>query len=208
MKNKVYLFSTSSHPDAIHIQSLDITFLQPEIDFSHYDYLIVTSKQVSKALIKYDNQNYKNKRALCISSATATSYEALGGKVLEVGYGYGDNLYSIIQKYPKETRWLYLRAKEIASDFVRRCKKDGYAIDEKTVYESVCSKKIVDFRVQDKATLIFTSPSSVKCFLKNNRFKSSQKVIVIGKSTANAVPKDVECIISKSTTIESCLECI
>jgi len=208
MKNKVYLFSTSSHPDAIHIQSLDITFLQPEIDFSQYDYLIITSKQVSKALIQYDNQNYKDKRALCISSATAKSYEALDGKILEIGSGYGDNLYHIIKKYPKETQWLYLRAKEIASDFVSRCKQDAYNIDEKIVYESVCSKKIVDFRVQDKTTLIFTSPSSVQCFLKNNKFNSSHKVIVIGKSTANAVPKDVECIISKSTTIESCLKSV
>jgi len=99
-----------------------------------------------------------------------------------------------------------LRAKEIASDFVKRCKIDGYNIDEAVVYESVCSKEILAFRVQDEATLIFTSPSSVNCFLKNNRFKSSHTIIVIGKSTANALPKDVEYSISKKTTIESCLD--
>jgi len=104
MSKNIYLFSTSSHPDAIHINSLDITFLKPEIDFSQYDSFIITSKQASKALLQYKAEEYKDTKALCISNATAKSYEALGRDVLAVGSGYGDNLYSIIKKYPLKTR--------------------------------------------------------------------------------------------------------
>jgi len=202
----IYLFSISSHPDAISINSLDITFFKPEIDFSQYDALIITSKQASKALTQYDQEAYIHLPALCVSVASAQSYEELGGKVLDIGGGYGDNLVDKIQSYPKEKKWLYLRAKVVASDFVSICKTEGYDIDEVVVYESDCSKAIENVKVQENAILIFTSPSSVKCFLKNHTFTHKQSVIVIGKTTAKALPEDIKYILSDKTTIDSCIQ--
>jgi uroporphyrinogen-III synthase len=206
MPKPLYLFSISSHPKAISINSLDVTFLRPKINFSKYDYLIITSKQTSEALKQYKTQDYISKAALCVSKQSALSFEKLGGKVLDIGGGYGDNLVSHIKSYPKNTKWLYLRAKVVASDFVKICKDDGFSIDEEVVYESDCSKDIQNVKVEDDATLIFTSPSSVKCFLKNNKIKTSNFVIVIGKTTAKALPKGINFIISKETTIESCIK--
>ncbi len=206
--SKIYLFSISSHPNAVSINSLAITFLKPAIDFSKYDYLIVTSKQTSEALKQYEKDNYLNKPALCVSVASAASYEHLGAKVLDIGGGYGDNLVDKIKAYPEETKWLYLRAKIVASDFVATCKNDGYDIDEAVVYESDCSQEILNARVEDDATLIFTSPSSLKCFLKNSSIKETHNIIVIGKTTAKALPQGVEYQISKETTIKSCMELI
>lgn len=202
----IYLFSISSHPDAISINSLDITFLKPDIDFSKYDNLIITSKQASKALLQYKKSDYIDKPALCVSKQSAISYENIGGRVLKVGGGYGDNLLSIIKEYPKERKWLYLRAKLVASDFVALAKKDGHNIDEAIVYESDCSKKIVQVSVEERAILIFTSPSSVKCYLKSHTFSKEQIIIVIGKTTAKAIPSGVDFILSADTTIESCVE--
>ena len=206
MSKKIYLFSISSHPDAISVNSLDITFLKPTIDFSKYDYFIVTSKQTSEALKQY--LHVELKPALCVSVASAASYEKIGGKVLEIGGGYGDNLVEKIKKYPKNTKWLYLRAKIVASDFVCTCRDDGYDIDEVVVYESGCSAEIKNVEVQEGATLIFTSPSSVNCFLENHTISEKSKVIVIGKTTAKALPKNLEYIISKETSIESCFKLI
>jgi len=208
MPKSIYLFSISSHPDAISINSLAITFLKPSIDFSKYDYLIVTSKQTSKALEQYEKESYIDKPALCVSVASAASYEKLGAKVLDIGGGYGDNLVDKIKAYPKETKWLYLRAKIVASDFVATCKDDGYQIDEAVVYESDCSQEILNVKVEDDATLIFTSPSSLKCFLKNSAIKESHNIIVIGKTTAKALPKEIKYQISQKTTIDSCMELI
>jgi len=202
----IYLFSISSHPDAISINSLDITFFKPDIDFSKYDYFIITSKQASKALQQYDKECYIDIPALCISKQSAKSYESLGGKVLEIGRGYGDTLQEKIKHYPKEMKWLYLRAKVVASDFVQKCKKDAYNIDEVVVYESRCSKKILNTQVEDEAVLIFTSPSSVKCFLQNNVIKTTHKVIVIGTTTAKALPKSISYTLAKEPTIQSCFE--
>lgn len=204
MPRLIYLFSTSSHPDTISVNSLEITLLKPKIDFSKYDYFIITSKQVSESLKHYTTKTLKP--ALCISSLTASSYASIGGNVLDIGSGYGDNLEKRIKSYSKDTRWLYLRAKLVASDFVSRCKEEGYLINESIMYESQCSKEIQNVIVKDDSCLIFTSPSSVKCFLNNHKISEESKVIVIGKTTAKALPSNVNYSIAKSTTIESCLK--
>lgn len=205
MSKKIYLFSISSHPKAISINSLDIQFLKPEIDFSQYDYLIITSKQASEALKQYDKNEYLDMPALCVSVQSALSYEDIGGKILDIGGGYGDNLANKIKTFPKETKWLYLRAKEVASSFVSTCRDEGCLIKEVIVYESQCSKEIHDAKVEEDAVLIFTSPSSVECFLKTHAISSSNKIIVIGTTTASALPKGIACIISEETSIESCI---
>jgi len=202
----VYLFSISSHPDAISINSLDITFFKPKIDFSSYDALILTSKQASKALTQYDKEEYIHLPALCISQQSAKAYEALGGKVLDIGAGYGDTLVDKIKLYPKEKKWLYLRAKVVASNFVEVCKNEGYCIDEKVVYESQCSQEIAQVKVEEDAVLIFTSPSSVECFLRNSEIGVKNRVIVIGKTTAKALPKNIQYTISDEKTIDGCLK--
>jgi len=202
----IYLFSISSHPNAVSINSLAITFFKPQIDFSKYDYLIITSKQACKALQQYETELYIDKPALCVSVASAKSYENIGGKVLDIGAGYGDNLVAKIKEHSKTVKWLYLRAKIVASDFVTLCKKDGYLIDEVIVYESDCSKDILKVKVHDNATLIFTSPSSLNCYLKTHDLSNNNKIIVIGKTTAKALPKNVKYHISENTTIESCME--
>ena len=202
----IYLFSISSHPDAFHVNSLDITFFKPEIDFSKYDCLIITSKQASKALQQYAKEEYISKPALCISKQSAKSFQELGGQVLSIGKGYGDTLVEKIQQYPKETKWLYLRAKVVASDFVFICKEAGDFIDEKIVYASKCSEELLHVTVPQEAILIFTSPSSVECFLKNHTLLQRHKIVVIGKTTAKALPKNCSYILSDETTIESCMQ--
>ena len=204
MKKQIYLFSISSHPHANSINSLDIKLLKPEINFSNYDYFIITSKQTSEVLKQYVNPDLKP--ALCVSVASAKSYEDMGGEVLDIGGGYGDNLVSKIKEYTKSKKWLYLRAKVVASDFVSICQKDGYDIDEIIVYESGCSKEIWHVEVEDEAILIFTSPSSVNCFLQNHIISPHAKVIVIGKTTAKALPKNVKYILSSKTSIDSCID--
>lgn len=206
MSKNIYLFATSKSKHARSIKSLDVRYLKPEIDFSKYDYLIVTSKQTVKALGQYKKEDYINIAALCVSDKTADSYRVFGGKILASGDGYGDNLIKYIREFSHETKWLYLRAELIASSFVQTAKEEGYYIDEKVLYISECSKEILDVRVEDDSTLIFTSPSSIECFLKNNIIHPNAKVIVIGTTTAAYLPKGIKYVISKSTSVESCIE--
>lgn len=200
---KTFLFSATSHSDVTHINSLDFNFFTPKINFSNYDYLVLTSKKAVDALQNYNKKDYINIPALCISKFTSEYYEKFGGKVLRVGGGIGSELQTIIDTYPKEKKWLYLRAKEIAGE--------GLKTDEAIVYESRCSDEILNFRLHDAkedCSLIFTSPSSIKCFLINNTIPHDAKVIVIGKTTAAHLPKNVEYKIAKNSSIEECIKLI
>ena len=203
---EIYLFSTSSHPDAMSINSLEIKLFKPEINFSDYDYLIITSKQAVNALKQYEISEFSNKKALCVSKQSALSYQNIGGKILTVGSGYGDNLIKIIQNYPKDTKWLYLRATKVASDFAIICNKSGYNISQKIVYESNCSSQILKSIATKGATLIFTSPSSVACYLKNNTISPFDDIIVIGKTTAKMLPDNVSFHKANEPNIQSCID--
>lgn len=206
MSKKIYLFATSKSKHAVNVRSLDVGYLKPDIDFSGYDYLVITSKQTIEALKQYDKDDFIDIGTICVSEKTANAYKKFGGKVVAVGDGYGDSLYYKIKELPKESRFLYLRANIVVSDFVPRCIAEGYNIDEKILYESGCSDDILNIRVEDDSTLIFTSPSSIECFLKNNSIHPDAKVIVIGTTTAKSLPKGVEYMLSKDTSIESCIE--
>ena len=206
MQKPIYLFSISSHPDAISINSLEIKFLKPDINFSDYDYMIITSKQAVNALTQYETSKFLDKKALCISEQSALSYKKINGKILTVGAGYGDDLINILQKYPKNTKWLYLRAKKIASNFTTICNKNGYNIAEKIVYESDCSSDILKSSATKGAILIFTSPSSVKCYMKNNTISQFDTIIVIGHSTAKVLPKNVNYHVANETNIQNCID--
>lgn len=206
MSKKIYLFSTSTHPDAININSLDITFFKPDIDFSIYDYLIITSKQTTQALNQYEQDSFKDKKALCVSEKTAQAFKDVGGDILEIGSGYGNDLGDIVKKYPKNTKWLYLRGKEVASDFVDSLKNEKHSIDEAIMYETKCAREILSVNIENDSVLIFTSPSSVKCFLRQNEINKDNIVIVIGYTTARELPYSIKYIVSEDKTIESCME--
>ena len=206
MSKQIYLFSISSHSKTTQINPLSIDFYKPNIDFTSYDNFIITSKQIAKILNFYTVAKEDLKPALCISKQSAKSYKAIGGEILNIGKGYGDTLVASIKSYTKETKWLYLRAEIVASDFVNVCREDGYNIDESILYSSSCSEEISQVILEDNATLIFTSPSSIECFLKHHSFNKKNIIIVIGKTTAKKLPPEVEYILSKETTIDACVE--
>lgn len=206
MPRPIYLFSTSSHPQAKSINSLDIKLLKPSIDFFKYDYFIITSKQAVKALNQYAKREYIDIPALCVSDKSADAYEEIGGKVLASANGYGSDLCKIIKKHSHAKKWLYLRGKVIASDFTSTCSEEGYRIDEEVVYESRCSNGIKEVGPESESVLIFTSPSSIKCFLKSHEIPIDADVVVIGKTTAKALPKSVKYHLCENPSIENCIE--
>ncbi|NPA66636.1 MAG: uroporphyrinogen-III synthase [Epsilonproteobacteria bacterium] len=201
----IYLFSLTPADGVVHIPTLDVTYFQPKIDFSVYDYLILTSKQAIEALKHYPKEEYIHIPALCISKATANAYRALGGEVLEEAKGYGDSLVEYVQKFPKTIKWLYLRASVVASDFVSILQEEGFRVDQEVVYATQCSKAIAQAKIPSNAVLIFTSPSSVECFLVHHSFEQTHKAIVIGKTTAKLLENIIPYKMPKNPTIKACI---
>ncbi len=186
----IYLFSKTPHSEVIHVPILTVRYLRPDIDFSVYDAIVITSKEAVDAL-NATGTDWKRLPVLCVASKTAEKVRDAGGEILEVGSGYGDDIARIIFEHYPQKRWLYAKPVQTASDFAERLRHDGVKIDDCTVYETQCNSN-VKVTIKDKAVLAFTSPSAVECFLARFSFKAKHRVCVIGKTTLQALPDNLK----------------
>ena len=76
-------------------------------------------------------------------------------------------------------------------------------LDEVVAYETSCKETNID--LEEDSIFIFTSPSSVECFFKQYNWKDSYKAVVIGKTTADYLPKNVDFIMSSETSVDECV---
>ncbi|MEA1918663.1 MAG: uroporphyrinogen-III synthase [Campylobacterota bacterium] len=205
MKKSIYLFSKTPCEGVVHIPILAIEFLHVSLELSQYDALVITSKQALFALEKY-NPRWKNIPIIAISKPTADKAQSMGAKLLHVGEGYGKDLCKIIQAHFSHLKLCYARAETIVTDFASQLREEGVAIDDPIVYKTTCNDDLAPLKIEDNAVLIFTSPSSIKCFLKQNSFKESNTIVVIGTTTQKALPLHVKSLIAMKPTVEECIK--
>ena len=202
----IYLISKTSHSDTsgvIHVPILSIKFLQPHIDFSRYDGLIVTSKEGARALSDYSIA-LETLDIVCVGEATAHEIRLLGGVNVTVALGYGNSIIDVLGNQKRE--WLYLRPRSIASSWPQHARDMGNKIDEVVIYETTCNESMEIVEIATNGILIFTSPSSIECFMKRYSFTSTHDIVTIGTTTQKALPPGTPSTLSKKTTIESCIE--
>jgi uroporphyrinogen-III synthase len=202
----IYLISKTSHKNGygvIHVPILSISFLHPPIDFNSYDGLIITSKEGARALQNYTLE-WQKLNIVCVGEATANEIRRLGGVHITVAAGYGDSIVDVLKN--QERRWLYLRPRSIASSWPQYARDMGNKIDEVVIYETTCNESMEAVEIACDGILIFTSPSSIECFLKRYSFASTYDIVTIGTTTQKALPLGIPSILSEKTTIESCIE--
>lgn len=187
----------------IHIPILSIHFLTPEIDFTLYNGIIVTSKQGALAL-KHYSLDWERLQVICVGESTAEAMKQLGAVHVESAAGYGETIFNVLRQY--NGKWLYCRPKMIASSWPKKARDAGMLIDEVIVYETTCNEAMEKREIADNGVLIFTSPSSIECYLQKYLFKPTHDIVVIGKTTQNALPLGIKSIISETTSVESCVE--
>lgn len=203
-KSSIFLFSKTSHPDVTHVPILNTTFLQPAINFDDYDAIVLTSKQAVLALEKI-SEKWRELPVLSIASKTEEMVREAGGTLLERGNGYGDCLDDLIAKKYASLRWLYPRPRVAASNFKERVKERGINMDDVVVYETSCNRACGNIKLPEDAVLIFTSPFTVECFLELYEFKRGHQVIVIGATTAKALPVEVPYLMPETPSIDACV---
>lgn len=202
----IYLISKTSHDNAvgvIHIPILAIKFLQPEIDFSLYDGIIVTSKEGARALQNYDIE-WKKLDVLCVGESTASEISAMGGCNITVASGYGDSILDILEN--QYARWLYIRPRSIVSSWPQKARVMGKKIDEVIIYETTCNDDMEEIQIVKNGVLIFTSPSGIECFCKRADILPTHDVVVIGTTTQKALPLGIKSTLSLETSVISCIE--
>lgn len=201
----IYLISKTPYPGVIHIPILSIRFLTPNIDFSDYEGVIITSKQTVLALQNYP-VDWNRLKCICVSEPTAQFAREAGAVDIEVADGYGMSIPNLLSSQKRNGKWLYLRPKIVASEWVAEARDLGIAVDEAIVYETICNAEATKETIAAVGVLIFTSPSSIRCFTQNYRILPTQKVVVIGKTTQNALPEGIPSYMSPIPSVASAVD--
>ncbi len=189
----------------IHVPVLSIHFLTPLINFVDYDGIIVTSKQGALAL-KHYSPDWGRVHVVCVGEATAHAMKQLGAVHVTIADGYGDTIFDAIKTNQQQKKWLYCRPKMIASSWPARAREEGMIIDEVILYETACNEEMEESEIADNGVLIFTSPSSIECFLKHYELLPTHSIVVIGTTTQKALPFGIPSTLSERTSVESCVE--
>ncbi len=200
--SKIYLLSSTKVDGAVNLPVIKTIFLDFSVSIDDYDVIIFTSKNGVLALER-SGVKWHNKPSIAIGEATAEMIKKLKGRVSFVSTeSYGDELAAEITKKFRFLRFLYPRAKEIVSDMPSILRAKGIELSELVVYETVCVD--VDLNAPEEGSvIIFSSPSTVKCFFKKFGWNDSYKCVAIGKTTASAIDFCDKVHISPKQTLEA-----
>jgi uroporphyrinogen-III synthase len=179
---------------------LSVEYLNPSIDLSGINSLILTSKNAVHAL-DATGKAWKEKHIFAVGDATADLVRASGGKVYHTAKGYGEELAKdIIRKFPFGN-YLYCRGKEVAADIVGLLRRSNISISEIVVYRTRCNPD-VRADIPKKSIIIFTSPKTVRCFFDRWEWDGSWRAVVIGQTTKKALPKGLEVLMPKTPSLK------
>jgi len=203
----IYLLSPTKREDVINLPMIEFKIVANSIDFSGVDTLMFTSKQAVVSANSIDKR-WKEFDSVAIGGATKAKIEELGGRVIFSPKNfYGESLAKDILDKFRDRKILYLRPRVISFDSKSFLEKNGVYIKEQIIYETRCKKYSKGFQPKKGATIIFTSPSTIRCFFKNFKWDSSYKAVIIGEATKKELPEIVKRVyIAKKPLIEYCIK--
>ncbi|MFW2590907.1 uroporphyrinogen-III synthase [Aliarcobacter butzleri] len=201
---KIYLLNEQKHEDVENLEVFQIEYIKSDVDLKKYDALVFTSKNGVKAISSF-NQDWKNIPSYAIAQKTANTIIKLGGVVEFIGNsGHGNDFAYELKNVLKDKKVLYVKALKTVSNLPNILKENGIFLDEIIAYKTSCKKS--NIILEENSIFIFTSPSSVECFFKQYSWKNSYKAIVIGKTTAEFLPSNINYEISSQTSVEECIK--
>lgn len=203
--SKIYLLNSLRYEGVENLEVFKIEYIESSVDLSSYDALLFTSKNAIYSLNSFNNE-WKNIPSYAIAPMTAKIIKDEGGFVEYTGSsGHGDDFAKELIPLLKNKRVLYVRALKVVSKLVDILKDNKIDIKELITYKTVCNDELTS-TLEDNSTIVFTSPSSIKCFFKKFSWNSSFKAIVIGKTTGKYMPSDVKYEISDKTSVDECIK--
>ncbi len=202
----IYLLSPLKKDNTISLPMISFKTITKKIDFSNCNTLMFTSKQAVVTANSIDKR-WKEFPSIAIGGATKKKIEELGGEVIYYPKKfYGKELAIDIKDIFYNRKILYLRPKEVSFDSRAFLEKEGIKLEEQIIYETSCMSYSKDDKPAKRAIIIFTSPSTIKCFFKNFKWDSSYIAILIGNSTKAHLPPKCRYKIADEPLIDSCIK--
>jgi len=202
----IYLLSPTPKAETVSLPMIRFSTVAERIDFTHCDTLMFTSKQAVVTADQIDKK-WKEYPCIAIGGATKKQIETLGGEVIYYPKSYyGEALSQDIVTYFSERKILYLRPREVSFDSKAFLEKEGIALAEQVIYETGCISYTKNEKPSENAIIIFTSPSTIHCFLKNFTWEESYTAVVIGNATKVHLPENAAYVVAEEPLIASCIE--
>lgn len=201
---KIYLLNNQEFKDVENLEVFGINYISSDINLKNYEALVFTSKNAIYSIDSF-NKDWKNIPSYVIAPKTAKIVNNLKGNLAFTGISsHGNEFAEELIPLLKGKKVLYIKASKTVSNLSNILKENNTDLDELIAYETTCKK--VNKSLEKNSVFIFTSPSSVECFFKQYTWNDSYKAVVIGKTTANYLPKEVDFLISSETSIEECIK--
>jgi uroporphyrinogen-III synthase len=202
----IYLLSPVPREETVSLPMIRFETVAQSIDFSHCDTLMFTSKQ---AVVTADtiDKRWKTYDTIAIGSATRAQIERLGGRVVYHPKSfYGEALSQDIATCFAGRKILYLRPREVSFDSKGFLADVGIVLEEQIIYETGCVTYAEEEAPSKNAIIIFTSPSTIHCFLNSFEWDKSYTAIVIGETTKRYLPPHARYAVADEPLISSCIE--
>jgi uroporphyrinogen-III synthase len=204
-RKNIYTLSDKEVKHARNLPIIETKAIEKVIDLSPYDALIFTSKNGVKYCDSLTSE-WKKIPAYAISTQTAKQIKDLKGKIAFVGKEkHGDEFAYELLEHLKGKRVAYIGAEKIVSNLMAILKEHNIACDYIAVYRTVCRDYEEKIKLPSGSIIIFSSPSTIECFLKNVEWDKSFTAISIGRTTAKYFPDTIEPLIADNTSLESCV---
>lgn len=206
----IYLISNSKNSRVKNLNVSKIEYLKFKIDLKNFDNLIITSKNVIFSMLRnhifIDEVILQSLTIFAIGQKSAQFFMQLGFKQVYISKRSNAKEFADeILPYLKNRKNLYLKAKISAFDMKSFFKKKQIDCKIMEVYKTSLLKLNLSMKPKENSILIFTSPSSVKNFIKNFYWIESYKAICIGNTTADALKKYTNPIVCEKQDINSCI---
>lgn len=177
------------------IQTKSISFKHPQLN----DYLVFTSKQAVKSVLKSDIKNLKTKPVFCVGLKTKMYLEKQQF-VVKAFADYAEELVTIIKDDYKNSSYTFFCGNIRKNTIPDYFKQNEIAYNEIVVYETTIKPHIIKDSFDG---ILFYSPSGVISFLENNLIEQKM-CFCIGTTTANALKNKTEnIVIAKQPKIEN-----
>lgn len=200
---KIYSLNNLKFKDVINIEVFAIEFIESNLNILDYDALIFTSKNAIYAIDSF-NKEWINVPSYAIAPKTAEVINKANGKLVFTGISsHGNEFAQELIPLLKDKKVLYIKAEKTVSSLMKILKNNDININELVTYKTSCKSSSI--KLEKDSVIIFSSPSSVNCFFKNYEWDKSYKAVVIGKTTANYLPNNINYTLSLKTSIEECI---
>jgi len=202
----IYLLSPVPKEGTRSLPMIRFTTVADHLELGGVDTLMFTSKQAVKVADTLDKR-WKEYPCVAIGDATKKQIQSLGGEVIyHPTEFYGETLSRDIAAFFRERKLLYLRPAEVSFDAKAYLEKEGVVIKEQIIYATGCLSYSIEEAPHKGAIIIFTSPSTIRCFFKSFVWDPSYTAVVIGESTSLHLPKEVDFVVAEKPLIDACIK--